>query len=121
MRALQIREKVLGMDHPDVAKQLNNLALLCQNQAKVSYSNADDFNQFLKYQEVEEYYRRALKIYEDKMGDDDPNVAKVKIFAPRKRRKTKPRVKKLRILFLPTDNNLTGSKIMCRRSKIRFL
>ena len=35
LRALQIREKVLGMDHPDVAKQLNNLALLCQNQAKV--------------------------------------------------------------------------------------
>ena len=31
-RALEIREKVLGRDHPDVAKQLNNLALLCQNQ-----------------------------------------------------------------------------------------
>jgi kinesin light chain len=31
-RALAIREKVLGPDHPDVAKQLNNLALLCQNQ-----------------------------------------------------------------------------------------
>ena len=28
------REKVLGSDHPDVAKQLNNLALLCQNQGK---------------------------------------------------------------------------------------
>jgi len=25
---------VLGKDHPDVAKQLNNLALLCQNQGK---------------------------------------------------------------------------------------
>jgi len=25
---------VLGADHPDVAKQLNNLALLCQNQGK---------------------------------------------------------------------------------------
>lgn len=34
-RALCIREAVLGRDHPDVAKQLNNLALLCQNQ--VSY------------------------------------------------------------------------------------
>jgi len=33
-RALEIREKVLGKDHPDVAKQLNNLALLCQNQGK---------------------------------------------------------------------------------------
>jgi len=26
--------QVLGKDHPDVAKQLNNLALLCQNQSK---------------------------------------------------------------------------------------
>ena len=25
---------MLGKDHPDVAKQLNNLALLCQNQGK---------------------------------------------------------------------------------------
>ena len=33
-RALEIREKVLGSDHPDVAKQLNNLALLCQNQGR---------------------------------------------------------------------------------------
>jgi tetratricopeptide (TPR) repeat protein len=34
-RALEIREKVLGKDHPDVAKQLNNLALLCQNQVQL--------------------------------------------------------------------------------------
>ncbi len=27
---------------------------------------------------MEEYYRRALKIYEEKLGDDDPNVAKTK-------------------------------------------
>jgi hypothetical protein len=27
-RALEIREKVLGRDHPDVAKQLNNLVSL---------------------------------------------------------------------------------------------
>ncbi|KAG7250031.1 hypothetical protein CRUP_017668, partial [Coryphaenoides rupestris] len=51
-----------GKYHPDVAKQLNNLALLCQNQGK--------------YQEVEYYYRRALEIYESKLGADDPNVAK---------------------------------------------
>lgn len=35
-RALEIREKVLGRDHPDVAKQLNNLALLCQNQVDIN-------------------------------------------------------------------------------------
>lgn len=56
--------QVLGTDHPDVAKQLNNLALLCQNQGK--------------YQEVEEYYERALHIYQSKLGPDDANVAKTK-------------------------------------------
>uniref|UniRef100_A0A4W5PRH0 Kinesin light chain n=1 Tax=Hucho hucho TaxID=62062 RepID=A0A4W5PRH0_9TELE len=65
--ALAIREKTLGRDHPDhpdVAKQLNNLALLCQNQGK--------------YEEVEYYYQRALEIYQTKLGPDDPNVAKTK-------------------------------------------
>lgn len=56
--------QVLGKDHPDVAKQLNNLALLCQNQGK--------------YEEVEYYYMRALEIYQTKLGPDDPNVAKTK-------------------------------------------
>ncbi len=61
---LQLFLQVLGKYHPDVAKQLNNLALLCQNQGK--------------YDEVEYYYRRALEIYESKLGADDPNVAKTK-------------------------------------------
>jgi kinesin light chain len=47
-----------------VAKQLNNLALLCQNQGK--------------YDEVEKYYKRALEIYESKLGPNDVNVAKTK-------------------------------------------
>lgn len=47
-----------------MAKQLNNLALLCQNQGK--------------YEEVEFYYCRALDIYEKRHGHDDPNVAKTK-------------------------------------------
>lgn len=53
---------MLGKDHPDVAKQLNNLALLCQNQGR--------------YAEVESYYERALYIYQQRLGPDDPNVAK---------------------------------------------
>jgi len=86
-RALEIREKVLGKDHPDVAKQLNNLALLCQNQVifkitryalkyLISYVVIYSFQG--KYEEVERYYRRALEIYESKLGPDDPNVAKTK-------------------------------------------
>uniref|UniRef100_A0A8C4QYL9 Kinesin light chain n=1 Tax=Eptatretus burgeri TaxID=7764 RepID=A0A8C4QYL9_EPTBU len=55
---------VLGKDQPDVAKQLNNLALLCLNQSK--------------FPEVEHYYKRALDIYEAQLTSDDPNVAKTK-------------------------------------------
>lgn len=43
-RALEIREKVLGKDHPDVAKQLNNLALLCQNQVCASVDSGVDLS-----------------------------------------------------------------------------
>jgi hypothetical protein len=52
------------VESPDVAKQLNNLALLCQNQAKVSFSNADDFNQFLsikKWKNITEERSRFMK------------------------------------------------------------
>jgi kinesin light chain len=63
-RALEIREKCFGIDHPDVAKQLNNLALLCLNQGK--------------YDKVEEYYKRAIDIYSKHYGNTDPNVSKTK-------------------------------------------
>lgn len=59
-----VRPQVLGADHPDVAKQLNNLALLCQNQGK--------------FQDVERHYARALSIYQALGGPNDPNVAKTK-------------------------------------------
>lgn len=55
---------MFGYNHPDVAKQLNNLALICQNQGL--------------YEEVEKYYSRALEIYETQFGPDDVNVAKTK-------------------------------------------
>ena len=61
---LPLLSQVLGKFHPDVAKQLSNLALLCQNQGKA--------------EEVEYYYRRALEIYATRLGPDDPNVAKTK-------------------------------------------
>lgn len=63
-RALEIREKYFGRDHPDVGKQLNNLALLCLNQGK--------------YDQVEEYYKRAIEIYLKSFGKHDLNVLKSK-------------------------------------------
>ena len=79
-RALEIREKVLGSDHPDVAKQLNNLALLCQNQGKYEeVERSVEKNWNLSDESVfHRYYQRALEIYESKLGQDDPNVAKTK-------------------------------------------
>lgn len=64
VKCLTVAVQVLGKDHPDVAKQLNNMALVCQNQGK--------------YDEVEYYYCRALDIYEKNLGHDDFNVAKTK-------------------------------------------
>ncbi len=60
-RALAIREKTLGSDHPDVATSLNNLAALLYAQGK--------------YAEAEPLYRRALAIREKALGPDHPSVA----------------------------------------------
>lgn len=54
--------QLLGANHPDVAKQFINLAILCAHLGR--------------YDEVEYYYQRALEIYQTELGPDDPNVAK---------------------------------------------
>jgi tetratricopeptide (TPR) repeat protein len=53
-RALTIREKLLGPDHPDSAASLNRLAALCRHQGR--------------YTEAELLYRRALAIREKSFG-----------------------------------------------------
>jgi tetratricopeptide (TPR) repeat protein len=58
---LEISEKALGPDNPDVAIALNNLAELYYNQGR--------------YEEAEPLYKRALKILEDTLGPDHPEVA----------------------------------------------
>uniref|UniRef100_A0A2K5NV30 Kinesin light chain n=1 Tax=Cercocebus atys TaxID=9531 RepID=A0A2K5NV30_CERAT len=63
-REKKIREKVLKKNHPDVAKQLNNLALLCQNQGK--------------FEDVERHYKKKLSIYEALGGPHDPKKNKTK-------------------------------------------
>ena len=60
-RSLAIREKVLGRDHPDVARSLNNLAGLYERQQRDA--------------EAEPLYRRALMIRERALGSDHPDVA----------------------------------------------
>ena len=60
-RALKIREKALGPDHPDTATALNNLA-------RLYYSMGD-------YAKAEPLYQRALKIEEKALGPDHPDTA----------------------------------------------
>ena len=60
-RALAIQENALGENHPDVAKSLNNLAMLLEDQGKLA--------------EAEAMSRRALAIAKTALGEDHPSVA----------------------------------------------
>ena len=60
-RALEIREKRVGMEHPDVAHELNNLAQLLKTQGK--------------YAEAEPLLRRILTIREEMLGIEHLDVA----------------------------------------------
>ncbi|HEX3045013.1 MAG TPA: tetratricopeptide repeat protein [Bacillota bacterium] len=60
-RALEIRERVQGLDHPDTTTSLNNLALLYTNQGR--------------YEEAEPLYKQALEIRERVQGLDHPDTA----------------------------------------------
>jgi tetratricopeptide (TPR) repeat protein len=59
-RALAILEKVLGPEHPDVVKALNNLALVYRAQGR--------------YEEAEPLFQRALAIAEKALGPEHPNL-----------------------------------------------
>jgi CHAT domain-containing protein/Tfp pilus assembly protein PilF len=60
-RALQIREKTLGPDHPDVARSANNLGQLYY--LKAEYARSED------------YYQQALTIREKVLGREHLDVA----------------------------------------------
>ena len=60
-RALEIDEKSFGPDHPNVARDLNNLAMLLQATNRLA--------------EAEPLMRRALTIGEKSFGPDHPDVA----------------------------------------------
>ncbi len=60
-KALEMAEKNVGPDHPDVATSLNNLAFLYDNQGR--------------YAQAEPLYKRSLAIREKALGPDHPDVA----------------------------------------------
>jgi len=59
-RALAIREKALGREHPDVAHSLNRLAKLYQAQGE--------------YAKAEPLYQRALAIREKALDPEHPDM-----------------------------------------------
>ena len=60
-RVLEIREQVLGANHPDVAQTLNSLGLVLQNEGS--------------YDDAERIHKRALAIREQALGANHPLVA----------------------------------------------
>lgn len=60
-RSLEMRERVLGPEHPDCAQSLNNLAAL-NNEKK-------------QYDKAEELYERALNIRRQALAPDHPSLA----------------------------------------------
>ena len=61
-RALEIKEKKQGKDHPSTATTLNNIAVVYDSQGK--------------YEEALKLYFRALEIREKKQGKDHPIYCK---------------------------------------------
>jgi tetratricopeptide (TPR) repeat protein len=61
-RALAVREKALGPEHPDTAQSLNNLALLYYSQGR--------------YAEAEPLCKRALAVREKALGPEHPDTAR---------------------------------------------
>ena len=59
--ALRVAEATFGIEHPNVATSLNNLAVVCRDQGK--------------YAEAEPLFRRALAILEKALGPEHPDVA----------------------------------------------
>jgi tetratricopeptide (TPR) repeat protein len=62
LRALAIRERSLGAEHPDVAASLDSLAEIQRDKGR--------------FDEAEQLYKRALAIRENKLGPAHPEVAR---------------------------------------------
>ena len=59
-----IQEKVLGKEHPSTATTYNNMA-------GVYYSQGN-------YEKALDYYEKALKIFEEKLGSEHPYTKSVR-------------------------------------------
>ena len=62
-RAIAIKERILGPDHPGIAIYLNNFAGMCADREQ--------------YNRAEKYYKKALRILEKARGADHKEVKSV--------------------------------------------
>jgi tetratricopeptide (TPR) repeat protein len=60
LQALELRQRLLGENHPDLATSLNNLALLYKSQGR--------------YTEAEPLYLQALELRQRLLGENHPNT-----------------------------------------------
>ncbi|WP_343327452.1 tetratricopeptide repeat protein, partial [Geitlerinema sp. PCC 9228] len=60
-QALEMRKRLLGEQHPDVATSLSSLAILYKDQGR--------------YEEAEPLYRQALEMRKRLLGEQHPSVA----------------------------------------------
>src|SRR2546426_10246934 len=92
-KALEVAEKALGPEHPDVATSLNNLAALYQTQGQ--------------YAQAEPLYKRSLAISEKALGSDHPDVAM--------------RLENLAALYRATKREAQASELEKRAERIRAI
>jgi tetratricopeptide (TPR) repeat protein len=64
LQALELRKRLLGQEHPDVASSLQNLANLYESQGK--------------YAEAEPLFLQALEIAERLLGVNHPNTSTIR-------------------------------------------
>jgi tetratricopeptide (TPR) repeat protein len=92
-RAVEVAEKNVGPNHPDVAQSLNDLAVLYSTQGQ--------------YAQAEPLYKRALAIREQALGPNDPLVAQS--------------LKDLAALFRATKRSKEAGTLEQRAARIRAI
>jgi len=85
LQALEIKKKVLGAEHPEVAASLVDLAAMYYAQKR--------------YQEVKSLYEQAIKIYKRSLEDKHPHVLSVQKKLASIKKKLHPKWLSLNVLI----------------------
>ena len=83
----------MSSNHPDLGQSLNNLGLLYKNQSR--------------YVEAEQFYKKALAIWEQTLGPNNTNVATV--------------LENMAELYIKTGRKDEANALLARAQKIRTI